>query len=287
VVSGRAHSGPRWGGEDLKGLTILVRSGPEAGETIQFLRYLPMLSARVHQLVLDIPGQLVRFAAGLPVKNLRIVVAGRSTPATDVECPLHDLPRLMGIMAETIPGPVPYVGVRRALVERWAVLFEGEARLKVGLIWTAHRNNRVASDLSVSLERLRQLSAVPNIAWYSLQGGLAAGELMEITGSPIVDLGARLTDFTDTAAAIMNLDLLITVDDAAAHVAGALAQPAWIILPFHSGQPWIERREDSPWYPSLRLYRQTNPGDWDGVLAQIAESLSRLVARHAERVARR
>jgi tetratricopeptide (TPR) repeat protein len=272
---------PPWQGEDIAGKTILLHSEQGLGDTIQFLRYVPLVAERARHVVLEIPRALVRMAASLPIDNVTIVHKGRIAGGTDVHAPLLGLPRIFATRVDNIPGRVPYLMPRRPLVERWARALAGDSRLKVGLVWGGNKEHRGDRRRSIALAQLAPLLAIEGIAWHSLQVGERTAELAERPAGTLIDLSPRLTDFAETAGAILNLDLVIAVDTAVAHLAGALARPTWIMIPFSPDWRWLLDRDDSPWYPSVRLYRQPAPDDWDSVIARIAADVAARAPRRA------
>jgi tetratricopeptide (TPR) repeat protein len=277
VVHGIERALPPWQGEDIAGKSILLHSEQGLGDTLQFLRYVPLVAERARHVVLEIPRALVRMAASLPIDNVTIVHRGRIARGTDVHAPLLGLPRIFSTRVDNIPGRVPYLMPRRPLVERWAHSLAGDSRLKVGLVWGGNKEHKGDRRRSIGLARLAPLLAIEGIVWHSLQVGERAAELAALPVGTVIDLSPRLKDFAETAGAIMNLDLVIAVDTSVAHLAGALGKPAWVMLPFSPDWRWLLEREDSPWYPTLRLYRQSAPGDWDTVVARVAGDLAALV----------
>jgi tetratricopeptide (TPR) repeat protein len=277
---------PQWQGEDLAGRSIVVWPEQGFGDQIQFVRYLPMLKAagaRHVTLVCHDPlAPLLRAVAGADA------VLAASEAATSL--PLHDfwvfmlsLPMHFKTTLATIPAAVPYLAPDPARVRHWRGRL-GQAGLRVGLVWRGfggHVNdaNRSLPDLAC----LAPLWQAPGVSFVSLQRGMD-GELAAAAapGLALLDLGAGIADFADTAAIVSLLDLVICVDTAVAHVAGALATPCWVLLPaVHPDWRWMEDRADSPWYPGvLKLYRQTLPGDWRAVVDAVATDLADWALRH-------
>jgi hypothetical protein len=188
--------------------------------------------------------------------------------------PLMSLPGVFGTTVETIPGEVPYVFAESGSVAAWGERLKGlaEGKLKVGLVWSggaAHPENGLRS---LPLEAFGPLGTVAGVALIGLQKGPAEGEAPP-GGLKVVNLGPEIGDFSDTAAILMNLDLLISVDTSVVHVAGALGRPVWTLLASAPGYVWMRGREDSPWYPTMRLFRQARDGDWEGVIERVREEL--------------
>jgi hypothetical protein len=196
----------------------------------------------------------------------QVIPAGLPLPDFDLQTCLLDLPAIFDTRLETIPANVPYLEAKPA--ESWG-------RAAVGLVWAgnqAHANDR---NRSLTLPELAPLGQVPGVNFFSLQKGPQATELLASPpGLRITDLAGNLVDFADTAAAILGLDLVITVDTAVAHLAGALGRKVWTLLPFAPDWRWLLDREDSPWYPTMRLFRQPRPGDWATVIEDVAARLS-------------
>jgi tetratricopeptide (TPR) repeat protein len=272
---------PQWQGDDIASKTILLHSEQGFGDTIQFLRYVPLVAERARHVVLEIPRPLVRMAASLPIDNITIVPNNRPPPRTDVHCPLLGLPRIFGTRVDNIPGRVPYLMPRRPLVERWARMLGADSRLKVGLAWAGNPEHKGNRSRSLTLGQLAPLFGAAGVAWYSIQVGPPANHVKRLPQGTLTDLSPQLTDFAETAGAILNLDLLIAVDTSVAHLAGALARPVWIMLAFSPDWRWLLARDDSPWYPSVRLYRQPVPGDWDSVIARVTRDLAERLARRS------
>lgn len=268
---------PMWNGEALDGKTILLYSEQGSGDTIQFLRYVPQVAARGGRIVLRVERFLVRLAASVP-GDMMIVSPNQRLPEFDVWCPLLSLPRILETRLQTIPQRVPYLGIRAPLAERWRQRLGDLPGRRVGLAWAGDPRHINDFRRSIGLERLMPLFRVPGISWVGLQAGPHAGDVARVGLPEILDISAQLGDFAETAGVMANLDLVITVDTAVAHLAGAIARPVWTLLPFSPDWRWMLQREDSPWYPTMRLFRQPMPGDWDSVVAQAADRLTGLVA---------
>jgi tetratricopeptide (TPR) repeat protein len=262
-----------WNGEALDGKTILIYSEQGHGDAIQFLRYVPQVAARGGRIVLRVERSLIRLAASVP-GDMMIISPGQRLPKFDVWCPLLSLPRVLETRLETIPGAVPYLSVRPALAERWRRRLADLPGRRVGLAWAGDPRHINDFRRSIALQRLMPLLRVPRISWVGLQVGPRAGDLAGVGAPEFVDISAQLGDFAETAGVIANLDLVVTADTAVAHLAGAIAKPVWTLLPFSPDWRWMLKREDSPWYPTMRLFRQPAPGDWDSVIGNIREALA-------------
>jgi Flp pilus assembly protein TadD len=263
----------RWSGQSLQGKTILLRIEQGFGDAIQFLRYAPSLQALGATVLLGKFSGLAHCFRGVD----RVV--DRSLPASECDyyIDIVSLPRIFGTELETIPAEVPYIEAPRELVERWSGRLGGEGVLKVGVVWAGnpeHKNDRYRS---LRLAALAPLWAVAGVRFISLQKGAAAAEWEGLPAElDAVNLGPELTDFTDTAAVISRLDLVICVDTAVAHLAGALGKPVWLLVAQPADFRWLEGREDSPWYPTMQLFRQSKRGDWDEVIERVKLALARV-----------
>ncbi|MDO6387396.1 tetratricopeptide repeat protein [Uliginosibacterium sp. 31-12] len=272
-AAARNFSQPLWLGDtDLAGKTILLHGEQGFGDSLQFARYVPLVAARGARVLLEVRKglrSLLESVAGVA----EVIDAGDSLPIFDCHCPLMTLPLAFGTCLESIPTEVPYLGVsaERNLCwrEHLAHLPQG---LKIGIAWAgnpAHRNDFNRSMPLASLEPLLRSGA----HFVSLQKAPTEAERGLLVRFGVADFSAEINDFLDTAALIEQLDLVISVDSAAAHLAGALGKPLWLALPFVGEWRWLLDRVDSPWYPTARLFRQGSPGDWQGLVAQMRQAL--------------
>ncbi len=282
--SRRSIGHPRWrGDEPLAGKTILLHAEQGLGDTLQFVRYVPLVAARGARVVLEVQPPLKHLLASVPGLT-RLVGRGEPLPEVDLHCPLLSLPRAFATGLASIPADAPYLRAEETRVARWRARLAGRDAARVGLVWAgnpAHKNDR---NRSLALARLAGILATPDVLFVSLQknpGGTDAALLRETRN--VLDLGGELVDFADTAAVITLLDLVVTVDTAVAHLAGALGKPVWILLPFVADWRWLVGREDSPWYPTARLFRQPAVGDWTGALARLCEELPRFLSQPRQR----
>jgi hypothetical protein len=269
----REFAAARWTGrEPIDGRRILLHAEQGFGDALQFCRYVPILAAAGAEVILEVPVSLVALLADLD-GVARIVATGRALPACDYHCPLMSLPLAMGTEIATIPRRVPYLHAEAVKVEAWRARLAGVPRPWVGLAWAGspvHRNDR---NRSMGLQTL--LTGLPQgLPHISLQKVVPASDRPALAATRQVhDWTGELHDFSDTAALIEALDAVIAVDTAVVHLAGSLGKPCWVMLPFHPDWRWLLEREDSPWYPSLVLFRQSARGDWSGVLARVAAAL--------------
>ena len=265
---------PAWSGEPLAGKTILIHAEQGFGDSLQFIRYVPAVAEQMGSVVLEAPTPLIRLFRSVAGVG-QIVAAGDPLPDVDLHCPLLSLPRFFGTTLATIPAQVPYLSVPPAALGAWAERIGGGPGLRVGLVWSGSLVG-VVDRRPVDLRLLRPLLAIPGVRWFSLQVGDSAGDLASLDDAAIVDLSPELSDFAETAAAVCCLDLVISIDTAVAHLAGALGRPTWVLLSYHPDWRWLIERSYSPWYPTARLFRQKVPGDWPGVIAEVAAALSAL-----------
>jgi tetratricopeptide (TPR) repeat protein len=258
---------PLWDGTPLGGRTILLHTEQGMGDAIQFARYLPMVAERGGKIILACQSELVRLFNTLPGPE-RVVSYGE-LPDFDCHAPLLSLPRLFGTRPDTIPAEVPYLGADAELTRIWAKRIGEAPGPKVGVVWRGNPDQRVNRARSCPPEMLRALEDVPDIHLFSLQKETGDDGVPE----GFTDLGRHLDDFADTAAAIQQLDAVVSICTSVAHLAGALGCPTWIMLAFAADWRWLQEREDSPWYPSARLVRQQAPGDWAAVVKRVADAL--------------
>ena len=271
---------PRWDGAPLGGRTILLDAEQGYGDTIQFLRYAPLVAQRGGKVIVRCAPELLGLFKG--TSGVREVVArGAPVPAFDVHCPLPSLPLVLGTVPENIPAQVPYIHAEPGHAAQWrARLADGAAMYRVGLVWSSQSKHRTAPAKSLPLAVLAPLAGIPGVRFYSLQKGEAAREAQRPPAAmQLEDLSGELRDFSDTAAVVANLDLVISVDTAVAHLAGAMGRPAWTLLKFAPDWRWLLVREDCPWYPGMRLFRQKAPAAWHAVIEEVARALRQFAAR--------
>ena len=278
VYNVRDFEQPRWSGGPIGNRTLLVYSDHGFGDAIHMARFMPEVRARANgRVAIECQPELVRLFEASDLADQ--VVARRSDNGPpdirfDVQIGMMRLPGLFGTTLETIPAAVPYLSVPDPAAQAWRDRIPGEGTLRVGIRWQGnpgHPNNRLRSCL---LADLLPLARIGGVRLYSLQTDrLPDAEDPCPEGLEIVDPAPDLSDFLETAAAISSLDLVITADTAVAHVAGALAKPVWVLLPRVPDWRWLIGRDDSPWYPTMRLFRQTEAGRWDDVIRSVAESL--------------
>ena len=266
AVRERGLPGPRWRGEPLNGRTLLIHAEQGLGDTIQFCRFPLPADGPV---VFEVPARMVRLLSGLP-KTARIVAAGERLPSFDLVCPLMSLPGILG----TIPAQVPYLAAEPDRVARWRDRIGGHG-FRIGIAWQGNPDRREDAGRSIRLEHYLPLATVPGVRLISLQKDAGSEQLSP--DSPVEPLGPDFDrgpdGFLDTAAVMETLDLVITSDTAVAHLAGALARPVWVALRFVPDWRWMLERTDSPWYPTMRLFRQPALNDWAPVFVAIRQAL--------------
>ena len=275
---------PRWQGEAPAGRTIVLWGEQGHGDTLQFARYAGLVAARGAEVVVVAQPGLVRLLHSLPGVR-RVVAPGQPVGPHDLHAPLMSLPAVFGTTPGTVPADVPYIAPDAEARARWTGRFPDRGRLRVGLVWAGDArphlpmSNATDRRRSVRLEALAPLFAVEGVDFVSLQFGSRAGDRGRVAfGQRMADPMAEVGDFADTAAIVEQLDLVVTVDTAMAHLAGALARPVWVLSRFDGCFRWMSGRDDSPWYPTMRLFRQETPGDWTPVIARVAEALRDRVA---------
>jgi tetratricopeptide (TPR) repeat protein len=267
---------PLWQGEpDIAGKTILLHAEQGLGDAIHFCRYATLVHERGATVFLELQAPLKSLLAS--VRGVaRVIGRDDPTPDFDIHAPLLGVPRFFGTSWEQIPAAVPYLSAEPAAIARWREKLNAGPELKVGVAWSGNPKQGGDRKRSIPIERLLPMLSVPGIRWYGLQVGERAADLARLPPGMVSDLSPELSDFAETAAVMANLDLVIGVDTSVAHFAGALGRPGWIMLAFVPAWQWLLDREDSPWYPTLRLFRQPRPGDWESVVARVTAELERL-----------
>ena len=263
---------PPWRGQtDIRGRKLLIHGEQGYGDVIQFCRYLPQVRALGADIILEVQQPLVPLVSTLNCPAT-VVAKGDVLPEIDAYCPIMSLPFVFKTTVETIPAEVPYLFSDKEKVKVWQKKL-GPERLRIGLTWSGSRDHKNDLNRSIWLKELLPLTDLP-IEWHSLQKEYRQPDLEILEAHPeIRQHQDDLTDFSDAAALIECLDLVISVDTSTAHLAGALGKPVWILLPHAPDYRWMLDREDSPWYPSARLFRQSKAGDWAGVIQSVKEQV--------------
>jgi Flp pilus assembly protein TadD len=269
----RSFACPLWqGSEDVAGKTLLVCTEQGFGDAIQFARLVPVLAARGARIVLECQPALESLFASLEGVSA-VIPRGQPVPPADFHVPMLSLPHRLDLSLDRIPARMPYV---RPVAGRERVLPPAarQEAFKVGLVWAGNPNHVNDRHRSIPWPLVKSLLDVPGIAFHSLQADATA---TADASDRLVSLAPMMHDFADTAALIRQLHLVITVDTAVAHLAGALGTPVWTLLPCAPDWRWMLNRDDSPWYPSMRLIRQSRPGDWSSVIARVCDDLRRIL----------
>ena len=275
-------SGPRWDGSKSPHLRLLVHDEQGLGDTLQFVRYLPMVKERVGTVIFETRRSLIPLLAGFPGIDEIIERSADGAPKADYDAyvALMSLPWLFRTKPSNIPDRIPYLKAPEDKMLAWKNRIGGPG-LKIGVVWAGRPEHTNDHNRSCRLDQFAALADLPGLQWYSLQKGPAEAQLDDWRSmSPIENLGTAFDDFTDTAGAIANLELVITVDTSVAHLAGAMGAPVWVLLPYIPDWRWMMRRQDSPWYPTMRLFRQPEQGDWHSVFSQTRCALQQMLRHH-------
>jgi tetratricopeptide (TPR) repeat protein len=299
----RNFAQPQWDGRPLEGRTLLLHTEQGLGDAIQFIRYVPLVAQRGGRIILECQPELQRLFQTV-AGRCKVVARGQPLPAFDLHCPLLSLPQVFGTNLSSVPNIVPYLSPDPALLDAWSqTLGSPGGQLRVGLAWAGGPWFKADRTRSLNLQQLAPFAAVSEakpaaaeakpaaaeakpavrgVKFYSLQKGPAGQQAKNPpVGLELVDLGPKLNDFADTAAVMSLMDLIITTDTAVPHLAGALARPVWTMLQFVPDWRWLLERADSPWYPTMRLFRQPCLGDWDSVITRVFEALSLWIKNRA------
>jgi tetratricopeptide (TPR) repeat protein len=272
----RSLGKPLWLGEyPLARKTILVHAEQGLGDTIQFARYVPQLARSGANVVLEAPKELVALLSRL--EGVASVVArGDALPAYDVHCPAGSLPLALRTDVATIPTNVPYLAGDEARVAKWRERIGHLRSPRIAVAWSGSADHANDRNRSITLARFTPLLTAGTGSIISIQRELRGGDADTLARLPnVTHVGDALADFDDTAAVMALADLVISVDTSVVHLAGAMGRPVWVLLPFQPDWRWLLGRDDSPWYPTVRLFRQPKPGDWDSVIARVKDELSR------------
>ena len=269
-IANRAQT--RWDGSSLSGKTILLYAEQGFGDTIQFIRYVHLLVEYDTEIIVECQPELLQLFKNIGAIKKTIVV-GESSPKFDVNASLLSLPRILGTDLNSIPVKSPYLYTKSGSHTDLEMCSE----YKVGIVWAGNLKHPNDNNRSVELQQFSVLFDVEACQFFSLQVGKRRDDIIRYHYSnTIIDLGGDFSNFSDTAAAILELDLVISVDTAVAHLAGALGKPIWVLLPFMPDWRWLLEREDTPWYPTMRLFRQTDTRDWAGVLQKVRFALEKM-----------
>lgn len=272
------YDASQWRGEDITDRSIYVHSEQGLGDVLQFVRYIPALAARCERVVLRVPEALRRTVADL-ASHATVIGGSDPVPRCDVHCPLLSLPSAFGTDAASIPTSGPYLRAEPSLREKWQASLAGPRLPRIGLIWAAGARSSTSSRRSIDLAYLAPMLADKRVRWVSLQLPPQSDQAAALPRDTFLDLSSLQPNMAETAAIIMELDLVITVDTSIAHLAGALGRPVWVMLPHVPDWRWQLDRSDSPWYPSMRLFRQARTGDWQSVATALRAALEERLAQ--------
>jgi Flp pilus assembly protein TadD len=270
----------QWFGQNVPpGESLLIFEEQGFGDKLQFTRYLPKAMGRFMggvSFVVDRP-LLTLFQRSFPEVEM-LAAAPSHQGKWQWHCPLLSLPLAFGTTLETIPAKTPYLISDPVKVSRWKARIEAlglsSATRKIGVVWKCGKGMKIASLKSLDIAHLAPLLTLPSCAWFSLQKELDEGKSSWVSSGKLIDWADELSDFDETAALIMNMDLVISVDTSVAHLAGALGRPVWLLNRYASDWRWMRNREDSPWYPTMRIFTQKTAGDWDEVAKRMASALN-------------
>jgi hypothetical protein len=291
----RPFAQPIWDGSPLAGRTILLHAEQGLGDTIHFVRYAPLVKQYGGYVIVECQEPLVPLLSTCPGVD-QSIAKDSPLPWFDVHAPLLTLPAILGTRLDTIPAKVPYLFADPDLVETWRQAIDRVepplttppsadsplTQTKVGIAWQGNPAFPNDRRRSIGLALFEPLARLKNVRLFSLQKGPGTDQLAAAAESfPIYDLGSRFRTFQDTAGALLNLDLVISVDSAVAHCGGALGVPTWVLLPYAPDWRWLLNRKDSPWYPTVRLFRQAKPGDWKSVVERLVGELVELARAKA------
>lgn len=271
----RSFRQPLWHGDTaISGQTLLLHADQGLGDTIQLARYAALLAARGATIHLEVQRELKSLLQGV-AGAASVIAQGDPLPDFDQHCPLLSVPFATDTRLETIPADVPYLTAPVERLEKWRPHFPPGNRLRVGVVWRGNPNHKNDANRSIAFDTFRTIFDTPHCEFVCLQVGLNATEAAVIDSHPgCVNHTRSIADFSDTAAIVSHLDLVIAVDTSTAHLVGALGKPIWLLLPFSPDWRWLLDREDSPWYPSMRLFRQPVAGDWGSVIRDISAELA-------------
>ncbi len=269
----RNFAHPLWvGSNEIAGKTILLHAEQGFGDTIQFSRYVPLVVDRAARVILEVPETLHGLMSTLP-GTAQIISRGEPLPDFDIHCPLLSLPLAFGTRLETVPSETPYLYPSSQAVMKWNARLGPRSHPRIGLAWSGNPIHTNDQNRSISLRALISLLDM-EATFVSLQKDVRADDMTVLQGrSDLLHFGDELNSFSDTAALISTLDLILSVDTSVAHLAGALAKPVWVLLPFIPDWRWLLDREDSPWYPTARLFRQDDTRQWNNVIVRVHAAL--------------
>jgi len=275
----RLMEAPMWEGGDLEGRTLLLYQEQGFGDMIQFARFAPFVKKRFGgKIIIECQPPLVRLFQSLDGIDAAVPV-GAELPEHEYATPLLSLPRILKTTLETLPNKVPYLHAPQP--HRMTINAPAHIKFKVGIVWAGKMTPR---DRSCPYTSMLDLMEIPGVELFSLQRDERVADIEKFGTTALTpNIGERMNDFADTATVMEQLDLIITIDSAVAHMAGALGRPTWVLLLNSSDWRWLMDRDDSPWYPTMKLFRQKHPGEWDEVFARVKKELKKLLSSIAPR----
>lgn len=276
---------PLWDGARFDGKTILLHGEQGLGDSLQFIRYAKPVKRQGGKVIVVCPPTLQRIFESIEEID-QVVPEGAPIPDYDLQAPLLSLPMIFKTTLETIPAEVPYLSAPQDLMNAWAERLRPYTNLKVGLVWAGNprkfhaESHAIDRRRSMTLEQFAPLANIPNVTLFSLQKGEPAQQAKNPPhGMTLIDFMDEIDDFAGTAALIANIDLIVSVDTSVVHMAGALAKPVWMLSRFDGCWRWLLDRDDSPWYPTMRLFRQTKAGEWQPVIKDVQKALAKFVLK--------
>lgn len=266
----KGYTQPYWDGSPLQGKTLLIYTEQGFGDTLQFCRYIPLIPKEHGKIILQCPPELIKLMQTMEGID-EIIPLSANPPIFHTHISLLSLPHLFQTTLSSIPQTIPYLKAPAK-----SVRLPAKKSFKIGITWASGHQDVGLRRRRIDPKHFLTLLTLPQTSLFSLQKGPSSKQLSDLTGGALIeDLSPYIADFADTAAWLMQLDLLITADTAIVHLAGALARPVWVLLPYGSEWRWLLERTDSPWYPTVRLFRQTEPENWDKVFQEVLEALQK------------
>jgi ADP-heptose:LPS heptosyltransferase len=259
---------------------VLLLAEQGLGDTIQFVRYAPLIAALGAKVIVGVPASLKTLVSSVPGVS-QVLSDGEPMPGFDLHCPMLSLPLAFETELATIPANIPYLRPVHERVAKWSARLPGDGRLRVGLCWAGNSKHQNDRNRSMSLDRLAAVLSVAGLDFVSVQKEVTEEDAALLRDRGVIPLGHEFADFSDTAAVVSMLDLVIAVDTSIAHLAGAMGKAVALLVPFSPDWRWLLDRTDSPWYPTMRIFRQSAIGDWDGVVERLRQELVDVARRPA------
>lgn len=271
ILARRTYDQPAWEGQNVTGKRVYVYPEQGLGDIVQFSRYVPLLKSRGAKVIMELPPFLMDLFKGFKGAD-EFNLQGNSPPDFDIHVSIMDLPQYFGTTLETIPAPTGYLKADDALITLWEERLRDADGYRVGFVWAGNPKHGNDKNRSVQLEQMRPLIELQGVTPVSLQVG-KDDQAKALFGDKIIDIAPDLSNFAETAAAMSNLDLIVSVDSSPLHVAGALGLPVWGLIPFIPDWRWLLERDDSPWYPTMKLFRQDDRKSWEPVIDRVCDAI--------------